>query len=336
MDSLTQAALGAAVGEAVLGRRIGNKAILLGAAFGTLPDLDVVVSPFVDAVGFLVHHRAWSHSLLMTVVLSPVLAALFRRVGNAGFARWCHFFFWVFLTHILLDCCTSYGTQIFWPLADTRVAWNSIFIIDPLYTVPLLLGLLLAMMLRRDSVWRWRVNVAGLAVSTVYMAFAFGAKAHVGGVIEASLAKQKIPHTRYMTCPTPLNTVLWYAVAEGREGFHVATYSLLDASRDVAFDFVPRGEATLGPMTRSWPVDRLIWFANGYYAVEPSERGAVLRVLKFGRFSLEGNRVAYPFAFAVGVDGSGEVVVNQLPFARGASASEMASGLWSRMLRQVE
>lgn len=332
MDSVTQAVLGAAVGEAVVGRRIGNKAIVLGAVFGTLPDLDVVISPFVDSVGFLVHHRAWSHSLFAVALMSPVLALLFRRVGSLGFARWLHFFFWVFLTHVLLDCCTTYGTQILWPFSDRRVAWNNIFIIDPLYTLPLLVGVGVSLFLRREARWRRRVNVAGLVLSTIYMGFAFAVKHHVEGVFASSLERQEKTYSRMMTCPTPLNTVLWYAVAEDADGYYVGTYSLLDKSDDVWFDRVMRNNGLLGALTSERLVERLKWFANDYYTVEAGDQGMMMHVMKFGRFELEDGKVAYPFAFAIRRNHEGNVEVEPLEFARGTNVSDMVERLWSRVL----
>lgn len=57
MDTVTQITLGAAIGEAVLGRKMGNKAPLWGAVFGVLPDMDVLTSPFVNDVQALAIHR---------------------------------------------------------------------------------------------------------------------------------------------------------------------------------------------------------------------------------------------------------------------------------------
>src|SRR5690606_18468181 len=142
MDSITQAVLGAGVQAALLGRWQGRKALLYGAMLGTLPDLDVVID-YGDAVAQMTYHRGFSHSIF---VLSPLaLAWLARRwrphPGYSG--RRLFLTLWlVLITHVLLDSFTSYGTQLFWPLETPPVAWSSIFIIDPLYTLPLLVAVL--------------------------------------------------------------------------------------------------------------------------------------------------------------------------------------------------
>ena len=144
MDSITQLTLGAAIGEATLGRSVGRKAAAWGAALGTLPDLDVLSSPFVDDYTQLVLHRGFSHSVFFALAggaaIAYGLAKLHAKFG-VSFGRWFLFTFLALFTHALLDGFTVYGTQLLNPVSNFPFAWNSIFIIDPLYTVPLLLGL---------------------------------------------------------------------------------------------------------------------------------------------------------------------------------------------------
>src|SRR5690606_4992466 len=147
MDSITQAVLGASLQGALLGRWQGRKALLYGALLGTLPDLDVVID-YGDAVANMTYHRGFSHSLLVLGILSVVLAWLVRRFrphpDYSALRLW--FCIWLILTtHVLLDAFTTYGTQLFWPLTTPPVAISSIFIIDPLYTLPLLLAVLLGL-----------------------------------------------------------------------------------------------------------------------------------------------------------------------------------------------
>src|SRR5690606_30258481 len=139
MDSLTQIVLGAAVGEAVLGKKIGNKAMLYGANAGTIPDLDTFTSYATATVSALEIHRGCTHSILFSVVFVPIFGWLVSRYEKrANFKDWSWLFFWEFLTHPLLDAHTTWGTQLFWPF-DLRLAYKNIFVIDPLYTLPFLI-----------------------------------------------------------------------------------------------------------------------------------------------------------------------------------------------------
>ncbi|MFZ9936659.1 MAG: metal-dependent hydrolase, partial [Luteolibacter sp.] len=141
LDSITQATLGAAVGELMLGRKLGNRGLAWGAFFGTLPDLDVVVSPFLDNAANLWWHRGPSHSLLAMALaawlFSPWLAKRWKRARiSRAQAAW--FVFAVWSTHVLIDCFTVYGTSVLWPFSGHRVGFNHLFIIDFFYTLPML------------------------------------------------------------------------------------------------------------------------------------------------------------------------------------------------------
>ncbi|MDE2699638.1 MAG: metal-dependent hydrolase, partial [Gemmatimonadota bacterium] len=141
MDSVTQIALGAAVGEKVLGKKVGNKAPLWGAALGILPDLDVLGAAFLSGTDQLGFHRWISHSLLFAVGGGLGIGwALSKLHRGANWREWSALAFWAILTHALLDCFTGYGTQLFSPFSNYPVAFGSIFVIDPLYTLPLAIG----------------------------------------------------------------------------------------------------------------------------------------------------------------------------------------------------
>ncbi|AIT27875.1 metal-dependent hydrolase [Bordetella holmesii] len=146
MDSVTQAVLGAGIQATLLGRWQGRRALVYGAILATLPDLDVVIS-YPDPVFSMTYHRGFSHSIFVLTALAALLAWLIRKrwpgapyfIGRLFLTVWL-----VLITYPLLDAFTVYGTQLFWPLAFTPESWSAVFIIDPLYTVPLLLAVLAA------------------------------------------------------------------------------------------------------------------------------------------------------------------------------------------------
>ncbi|MFP4227652.1 MAG: metal-dependent hydrolase, partial [Salinivenus sp.] len=207
MDSLTQLTLGAAVGEAVAGRQAGNKAPLWGAALGTLPDLDVLANPFLTEAQSLVFHRSLSHSLLFVVVMAPLVGWALRRVhaDTASQRRWMALAGAVLLTHIGLDCLTSYGTQIFWPFSHYPVILATIFIIDPLYTVPLLGGLITALFWSPAARSRQVANYGGLILSSAYLLFTIGNKLYVDQVFADALKAEDTSVRQVLTKPTPFN-----------------------------------------------------------------------------------------------------------------------------------
>ncbi|WP_179862126.1 metal-dependent hydrolase [Longibacter salinarum] len=310
MDSLTQITLGAAVGEATLGRRVGNKAPLWGAFFGTLPDLDVVINPFVSEITSLAFHRGLSHSFLVVVVAAPLLAWMVSRIhasDGADWRAWTPLVLLTLVTHIILDTLTSYGTQVFAPLSDTRAAIPSIFIIDPVYTIPLALGLLIALKWRPTATARRRSNYIGLAVSTVYLCLTLGIKSHVESVFASSLEAQGKPHTEVFTQPTPFNTILWNGMVQDEGGTWTGQYSLFDSSGQIEFEYVPKNDHLLQGHMSDPAIDVLRWFSKGYYTVSQENGTTRLHDLRFGRTDLglrsEG-RYLFTFVLKQGPDGA--------------------------------
>ena len=266
MDTVTQIALGAAVGEATLGRKVGWRAPLWGGVCGLLPDLDVLW-PFADAVSAFTWHRGYSHSIAGLVLATPVVAWAAVRIhsGTRQFRRgWLLLALLALLTHPLLDCFTVYGTQVLLPFSDLPVAWSTVFIIDPAFSVPVILGVLAALVLSRKRELGHRLNHVGLALGVAWLAFTVAAKSHVGRVAGDSLPPGV---TRVFTTPTPLNAVLWRVVAMTGDGRYLeGYYSLLDAEPRVSFTSRPDGHELLEPLRDEAAVARLVWFSRGFFS----------------------------------------------------------------------
>ncbi len=209
MDSITQAVLGGALGGAVLGRRFGRAAVVGGALLGTLPDMDVLID-YGDAVANFSQHRGFSHSLLvlapLAVLLAVVLDGWHKRGEGAAvpFCRWLLFTGSILLTHPILDAFTTYGTQLLWPLGPP-VAWTSIFIIDPLYTLPLLVAVVIAL-IRPPAP---RALTVGLTLSSLYLAWGLAAQQWVDHRVEQALAGTSYKNAPRLIQPMPFSTVLW-------------------------------------------------------------------------------------------------------------------------------
>lgn len=270
MDSLTQIALGAAVGTAVLGRRVGARAALWGAVCGTLPDLDVLFA-YGDPVRDFTFHRAESHSLFWLTLASPLVAWLLARINRsagADFRAWWLLAWAALVTHPLLDAFTVYGTQLLLPFSDYPVGVGSVFIIDPLYTVPLLVGVLGALALRSRAPGRaTRWNAAGLAISTLYLGWSVAAQSHVEGVVHRTIATTPLASARALVTPAPFNTLLWRVVVMDDDGYHEGYYSLLDERPTVRLVRHSSNPQLLDSLRDDWAVRRLAWFSKGFYGV---------------------------------------------------------------------
>jgi inner membrane protein len=286
VDSITQAALGAAVAEAGMGRRLGNKAIVWGVALGTLPDLDIIAYPWLDHIGQLEWHRGWSHSLLLMVLASPFIGWLVAKIhrGKVSVAQAAWTVFAILATHVLIDVFTVYGTMVFAPFSDYRAGWNNLFIIDPLFTAPLILGLGIAIFSRKNQRLRRLANTVGLVLATLYAAWSLGAKAVAESRMRTALGEAGIEHRRFVSNPTPFNTLLWRGLAE-REGDFVITYhSLINSGAAPTFDVIPKNHETLAPIADSREVRCLAWFSDGFFSVRQTDRGWLVSDWRFGEW----------------------------------------------------
>lgn len=337
MDSVSQAALGAAVGEAILGKTIGNKAPLIGAIAATIPDLDVLVTGFFGPIEQLTLHRGLSHSFLFAAMFSPLFAILVLRIGRLHgptLLQWTWLTFCCIVTHVLLDCFTAYGTGVFEPFSHTRVAFNSIFIIDPLYTIPLVIGLVVAMCTRATNRRRQRWNMGGLILSTLYLLAGLGIKQHVNSVFTTSLERQNLTFQQYISAPTPFNTLLWTVTAADENGYWVGYYSLLDSSTDIDFVFVERGDALMQPYKQTEAFRQLQWFAKDYLIARQSESGILVSDIRFGSIGgweedVEGMHV---FSFKLSTDQADNKIKVERIEAKLESNRSSFSTLWKRIL----
>ena len=290
MDSVSQIALGAAVGVAAMGRRTALwKSAVWGAVAGTLPDLDVFID-HGDAIANMVLHRAESHALFWLTLFSLPFAAGVARLHGEWMLRkrWWLAIWLALVTHPLLDAMTVYGTQLALPFSSRPFGVGSVFIIDPLYTLPLLLGTGITL-----ATTRLRANTLGLVLSTAYLAWGFGAQQHVERLARDALTRQGIVAERMLVTPSAFNTIAWRVVVMQREHYFEGFYSLLDKERTIRFDRFERG-ALLEPEVSGIPgYQRLRDFSHGFYALRQQGPRVLINDLRMGQ------EPAYTFSFAI-------------------------------------
>lgn len=273
MDSLTQAALGAAVGEAVLGKKIGNKAPILGAIIATIPDLDVFLMPLFNEFQKISVHRGYSHSIVFCLLGAFLFAYILSRIKwtkEVPYQRLWLLSFFALFTHVLLDAFTSFGTQLFLPFTDWRVSFDSISIIDPVYTLPLLIGTLMSVSKYKPSEKkRGFPNSIGLIISSLYLLFTLANKQHIENVFNTQLEEQDIPSFRMLSVPVAIGNTVWYGVAKDKTSLYIGKYSMLKRNK-IEFHSFPINDQLLDGLDKKL-TDRMKWFAQGFYTVAEKE-----------------------------------------------------------------
>ncbi|MFT6028603.1 MAG: inner membrane protein [Oleiphilaceae bacterium] len=295
MDSVTQAALGAVVGQSIMGRYVGRLAPVIGVVLGTLPDLDVFIS-FGGAVEDFTYHRGFSHSLFVHMLATPFIVWLILKSHSASRPyrnQWAITVIAILWTHALLDNFTVYGTQLLWPFTDYPFGISSVFIIDPFYTVPLLIGLLLA------GMWGWQTQkakkaaVAVLCVSSAYLSWSVIAKTWLHHNLDQALAKQEIKPEAILSTPAPFNTFLWRVIILEGDTYRVGHLALWDDPATIDFRSYLKGEDLLEEIAEQWDIERLEWFTKGFYRAAERDNQIVISDLRMGF------EESYAFNFAI-------------------------------------
>ena len=310
MDSLTQIVLGASVGELVLGKKIGNKAILWGAIAGTIPDLDVLLRYFTDEISATEMHRGFSHSIIFAVLIAPILGWLTKKIhfkiNEVSFKDWTKLFFWTTVTHPLLDAHTTWGTQFFWPL-NYRLAYQNIFVVDPLYTLPFLFFLILTFCYQKKNSLRSKFNKIGLSLSTTYLVITILFKWVSFNEFEKGLKSQNISYLEMDTKPSPLNSVLWSSLIETKNGYRTAYYSLFDNKEITYSKEFPKNHHLLEPYMDQKVIKQLIDISAGWYRIEEDNRKLLFWDLRFGQMGIDVNNSTFLWYYELNTDENGNV-----------------------------
>ena len=330
MDSLTQVVLGAAVGEAALGKKAGNKALLYGAIAGTIPDLDVFFGAFTDTITAIEWHRGFSHSIFFSILFAPALGWLVNKLErklNLGWRSWAKLFFLGLITHPLLDLFTTWGTQLFWPLGP-RLAFNSIFVIDPLYTIPFLVCTIWVLFLKRTSVRRKRINKIGLYISSSYLIITLAVKWMAHSAFENALEDQQIAYSQMSTRPAPFNIVLWNANVDTEDAYLIGDYSFFD-SKPISFKKFPKNRAQSKAIESNPNVQRLITISDGWYILEQIRDHWYFYDLRFGTIPQADGSSTFSFTYALTLE-NGVYTATEEPKGR-EDAEFLLASLWDRI-----
>lgn len=290
MDPVSQGVIGAAAAQAFARPHQVAVAGLLGGLAGMAPDLDVLIRSSVDPLLFLEFHRQFTHSLVF-IPIGAVLCALllFPVVRWSCRAREAYLYCLLgFATHGLLDACTSYGTQLYWPFSNERVAWNSISIVDPLFTLPVLI--LVALAAHHGRVALGRVALVWVAL---YLAV---------GVVQrdrAVTAGEAIARTRHHAAvsveakPAFANLLLWKTIYEHAGRYYVDAIRLGGTPR-----YFPGQSAAKLVLARDLPwlvpgtqqaldLERFRWFSGDSLALNTHNSDEVIDV----RYSMLPDRI---------------------------------------------
>ena len=320
MDSLTHIALGACMGEAFAGHKVGKKAMLWGALAQSIPDIDFIAATWLNTSENLLAHRGFTHSILFgiaTALLMAFFAEKWHRPHNISFKRWLAFFTAVILTHIFLDAFNNYGVGWFEPFSHYRISFNVVYVADPFFSIVPGIALVMLLVLRSFSKKRkfwWRL---GIGFCFLYLGYCVVNKIIINNDVKQLLHKQEIQYNNYLTTPAPLQSWLWFVAARTDSGYYIGYRSVFDKSKKLSLQYFPRNASLLNNTKDYKQVQQLIRFSQGYYTVEQRKDTLVFNDLRFGQvIGWVNPKEEFAFHYYVEPDIDNTLVVQRGRFAK--------------------
>ena len=280
MDPITHAIAGAAISYAIGGCKLGRHAAGLGALAGIAPDVDHFISSKSDPLLYVEFHRYFTHSIAFSFLgaFVPILPWLLRQKFRSQL--WS---LWVcawpaYLSHCLLDACTTWGTQLYWPFARTRVSWDIIAIIDPLFTL-VLAAMLVAFLIRKSR----RVALFALVFAFTYLGFGIVQHTRAARVQRQLAATRKHTMQRSEVMPSLANNVVWRSVylTNGKiysDRIRVGWFSRGAVREGSALPLLATNELRTTERIGNrihHGFDRFQWFTGGWVARSPADETVI-------------------------------------------------------------
>jgi inner membrane protein len=288
VDSITHVALGAVIGDALFGKKLGKKAMVIGAAAQSIPDIDFVNGIWLRPVDDLLAHRGFTHSILFALLMSALIGWIAFRLNrrqSLPLVSWMFFIGLEMSVHLLLDCFNCYGTGLFEPFSHERFSVNAIYVADPFFSIWPGIACIVLIFMKPDSTARTLWSRVPLVTTILYLVFAIVAKTIVANDAKAELNAAEVSYRRLLTTPAPLSSFLWFVAAETDSGYHVSYRSLFDGRDSIGFVYFLKNTSLANQLNDKRDLEKLIRFSQGYYTMERWGEDLIFNDLRFGQIA---------------------------------------------------
>ena len=328
MDPLSQATIGAVAAQSTVTRQDLARIGLIGALAGMAPDLDVLIQSSTDPLLQLEYHRQFTHSLVFIPIGALVCAVAFWPFVRRHMSFKAVWFTALvgYATHGLLDACTTYGTLLLWPFSDARIAWNTISVVDPLFTLPLL-GFAITAAVRKSQL----IGRLGMAWVAFYLSIGVIQEERALAAGEALAAQRGHAPAIVSAKPSFGNLLLWKTVYEYGDQFWVDAVRAGGSVTIIEGEHVERLNLTAAfpwldaKSQQARDVERFRWFSNDYLAIDRDDPSLIVDM----RYSHLPNEIQGLWGIRLNPDASVDEHVTWI--ARRSAGSERFEQLWAML-----
>jgi inner membrane protein len=320
MDSLTHIAIGICVGEAFFEKGFGKKALLWGILAQSIPDIDFISALWLNTPQYLLAHRGFSHSILfclLATILFSLAADRFHRPHNITFKKWMAFFFTEIILHLIIDGLNNYGTGYFEPFSHQRFSLNAVYVADPLFSIITGYAAFRLIYLnayhQKRRFW-WRI---GLISPIIYILISVMIKYKINNDIQKDLAMKQINHVEFSTTPAPLQNLLWYVVAENKDGYYTTYRSVFSNKIKNTWHYFKKNEESLSKINDHEELQLLKRFSQHKYTIESKNGQLWYNDVRFGQTNgWENPKADFVFHYILQHPGENTIIIQKGRFAK--------------------
>jgi inner membrane protein len=286
LDSITHIAVGACIGEAFFEKGFGKRAMIWGILAQSIPDIDFVASFWMDTADNLLAHRGFTHSILFAVLATPLFALAadkIHRPQQSHFGRWLLFFATEISVHLLLDTFNNYGVGLFEPFSNERFSFNTIYVLDPFFSMwPVIACVMLYVLhgFHRTRRFWW---MFGLIIPALYLMYCSYNKLTVNARVKEHIEVNQLNDKHYFSTPAPMQNWLWFVAIGNDDGYQIGYTTVLENEKPMKLTHFPKNDSLLNAVKDKAELEQLIRFSQGYYTVEKWSDTLVFNDLRFGQ-----------------------------------------------------
>ncbi len=279
MDPVSQAILGTTICQRISKKKHIIIASLVGTLSAMSPDLDIFIRSSDDPLLFLEYHRQFSHSLFFIPFGGLICASFFYFLFTKYYLSFKETYLYStagYATHGLLDTFTTYGTQLLWPFTDDRYAWHLISIIDPLFTIPILLFCLYGLIKQSKK-------YSSYAIIWIFLYFSISAiqKNRAESIFFDIAEQRKHDVETIIAKPSFANIIIWKVISSTKTHYHVDAIKLgfspvIYYGENIKKLNIDKDLEWLDTSSQQYmDLKRFKWFSNNYIALSKSDNNIV-------------------------------------------------------------